>query len=451
MYEVVVELDVTQPVSTAVLAGLDPAVVPRLRNYPPLVAKGDGSDATDALQDRLTIAASATGASVYVPSGSYAITRTLEVPPGILTLRGCGEASHLMWSFLGDLFRWQGECTAARIHDLHITATVDDPTASGCAFELSRGAQQVSIARVHVDVDDPTKRWGHGIRLAAPFSPVPGAPFVLAPESRGEIYLDDLQFWRFRGTAVHVRQMTSVHVRGCRFPAIGRPDGSIGLHLAGHTGGVWVTNCDFSELATCILVERSTIDLGRRTFTLPWNRELFLTGGACDASVHGLVIRDRTMVTVTGAWLASCTSENLLVEAGHAPTLEITGGIVFNGGTLVANKQLHAAHPVYRHHGAVILGGEAALSGVMFKNNAGVGLTLGDQVRGYAVNGCVFVDNWALGAELHGHSAAVTGNVFRRNGFVGAAALQALASGSSLQLANNVATDPIDPASRPHA
>jgi hypothetical protein len=64
----------------------------------------------------------------------------------------------------------------------------------------------------------------------------------------------------------------------------------------------------------------------------------------------------------------------------------------------------------------------------------------------------VFVDNWALGAELHGQSAAVTGNVFRRNGFVGGgAALQALASGSSLQFANNVATDPIDPASRPHA
>ena len=124
------------------------------------------------------------------------------------------------------------------------------------------GASQVSFARIKIDVDDVTKKFGSGIRVA-----VPG---VDPPASQaGDIRCDDLFFWRFRGTGVELKDATDVRIRGCRFPAIDLPPGSIGIHLAGNTGGVWVENCDLAELDYCILVDRTP----QRKF----NRELFVT------------------------------------------------------------------------------------------------------------------------------------------------------------------------------
>ena len=71
---------------------------------------------------------------------------------------------------------------------------------------------------------------------------------------------------------------------------------------------------------------------------------------ACDASNNGLVVRDDTWVTVTGAWLCSSVSENLLVGQGHNPKVEITGGIICNAGSTIKEK----SEP-YSHHGLVVL------------------------------------------------------------------------------------------------
>lgn len=314
-----------------------------------------------------------------------------------MTIRGEGASSRLIWTFDGDLFIWADNCTDTFIHDLDILATVNMvPTSS--AFNITNGASHLSFARIKIDVEDPnTKKFGSGIRLA-----VPGVD--PDPSLGGEIRFDDLFFWRFSGTGIELKDVTDVRIRGCRFPAIGQPPGSIAIHLAGNTGGVWVENCDLSELDYCILVEQT----GQRN----WNRELFITGGACDVSNHGLVIRDETYVTSTGVWFASCDSENVLVEEGWHPHMEFTGGIVFNAGTLNQNKQAP-----YQHHGLVIHGGDLAMSGVMIRNNAGIGLTIGDDVKGYSVNGCTFIDNWNLGADLGGSCGAIVGNTFLRNGF----------------------------------
>lgn len=419
------EFDVTQPG-----AGLN------------LVAAGDGvADDTAAIQERLDMIAwrnqpppaggGEGGGSIYFPPGAYRITETLHIRDYYpLTIRGDGYMSHLLWGKEHpkepdfDLFVWDAGSTGAHIHDFKVTAQHDmdsHTTAFRCttSYNNENAASDFSLSRVKIDVADPhSMRWGSGVRLAAPGEDP-------EPSVGGSVYLSDLQFWRYKGTAIELKDVTDVRIRGCRFPSLGHfwsfpklpPDkpvplvlvkpapGSIGIHLAGNTGGVSVENCDLSEIDTCILLERT----GKRK----WNRELFLSGGACDASNHGLVIRDDTFVTVTGAWLASCTSENLLVEAGHNPRMEITGGIVFNAGSLRKQK----VQP-YRHHGLVIHGGQFAMSGVMVNNNAGYGLFVGDGVEGYAVNGCTFIDNWVLGAVFGGSCGTIVGNAFTGNGTI---------------------------------
>ena len=364
-----------------------------------LVAVGDGmADDTAAIQDRLDEASSNARGTVYFPPGNYRITQTLHksnLQP--VTIRGEGFSSRLNWTFDGDLFVWDNSATDTHIHDLAILATVDmQPTST--AFNLVTGASHVSIVRVKIDVDDPsTKKFGSGIRVA-----VPGAnPDV---SLAGDLRCEDLFFWRFRGTAIELKDATDVRIRGCRFPAIDRPLGSIGVHLAGNTGGVWIQDCDLVEVDYCILVDRTE----QRAF----NRELFVTGSACDVGEHGLVIRDKTYVTTTGAWFASCNSENVLVEEGFDPIVEITGGIVFNAGSLNTAK----TQP-FAHHGLIIRSGELAMSGVMVNNNAGVGLIVSDDVRGYTVSGCTFIDNWHLGADFGASCGTIVGNTFLRNGF----------------------------------
>ena len=362
-----------------------------------LVALGNGTnDDSDAIQDRLDAASDEKRGTVYFPPGTYLITKSLlKKDPEPVTIRGEGVSSRLMWGFDGDLFVWPAGCTYTFIHDLDILAMVDMSPAS-VAFNVTKGASGLSFARIKIDVDDPARKFGSGIRVA-----VEGVP--QGPSLGGEIRFDDLFFWRFSGTGIELRDVTDVRIRGCRFPAIDKPFGSIGIHLAGNTGGVWVENCDLSALDTCILVEQT----GDRN----WNRELFITGSACDVSNHGLILRDETYVTSTGAWFASCKFENVLVEENWHPHMEFTGGIVFNAGT---DEQKQAP---YQHHGLVIHGGDLAMSGVMINNNAGVGLTIGDDVKGYTVNGCTFIDNWALGADLGGSCGAIVGNTFSRNGF----------------------------------
>ena len=119
-----------------------------------------------------------------------------------------------------------------------------------------------------------------------PTSPTDGDPasagrhpaWIRGRARGGDIYLVDVEFWRFRGTAIELRDMTDVHIRGYRLASTGAPGtefvaipGCIGIHLAGNTGGVWVHDCDLTVTDTCILVERT----GQRK----WNRELFLSGG----------------------------------------------------------------------------------------------------------------------------------------------------------------------------
>jgi len=227
------------------------------------VAVGDGvADDTAAIQERLDWASTNARGSVYFPPGVYLITQPLHKqnlqPIGI---RGAGFSSMLPWTFDDDLFIWDGDCTDALIHDLKIVATVDMyPTST--AFNITNGVSHLWIARVKIDVDDPnTKKFGSGIRLAVSGED-PG------PSMGGDVRLDDLFFWRFKGTGIELKDVTDVRILGCRFPAINRPDSSIGIHLAGNTGGVWAENCDLLNSTTACSLRGQVSGSGTASYLL---------------------------------------------------------------------------------------------------------------------------------------------------------------------------------------
>lgn len=400
---------------------------PRFSDY----ARGDGVyDDTAPIQDRIRAAATLAGGCVRIPPGSYRITAPLSVPGGLVAIRGCGYMTNLQWTFDGSLFRWSGPCLHGLVGDLKITAT-RAIAAVHAAFDLRQGASDLTIERVRIAMDEPEKRvttrlgtkvlqrrWGTGVRIAAPLKKPAG----------GSIRLLDLEFWHYAGTAIELRDVTDVWIRGGRFPAIGRRAGSVGIRLAGHTGGVLVTDCDVSEADVGLLVEREAIRLRPRRLA-SWNRELFLQAVLLDACNDGLVIRDRTFVTATGCWFASCNGHNLLVEDGSAPTLELTGGIVFNAGTLGPVPSVR-----FPRHGAAIFGGTLTMSGVAVKNNAGTGLIVGPKVEGYTVSGCQILEN-GHGADVQGRAGTLVGNLFRRN----ALAPQFTSTGGGLAWANALA------------
>jgi Pectate lyase superfamily protein len=386
------ELDVTQP-----LAGTS------------TVAIGDGvADDRAAIQARLDAAATAAGGCVYLPPGSYRLSGTLHVAasPSVMTLRGCGDSSHLLWAFDDHLLVWDGRCDSADVRDLKITATVDQ-RATSTALRAHQGVSRLRVAGVRIEVSDPAggMRFGGGVSVAEPGLDPP-------PSRSGNLRFEGLQLQHFRGDAIRLMDATDVWIRDCRFAALRDAGGAIvagtiGVHLAGNTGGVWVRDCDIDEAETAIRVERTKRAFGHRLSRSRWNRELFVSGGACDGGGHGIVVEDHTFVTLTGCWLASNDFENLLVPKGWKPTLEVTGGILFNAGSWIDPKPSPPAS-----HGAVILGGAFSMAGTMVDNNAGCGLIVGSEVHGFTVSGCVFRNNWLRQAEYLGACGSVAGNTY---------------------------------------
>ncbi len=398
-----------------------------------LRAQGNGAtDDTAAVQACLNAAATQTGV-LYFPPGNYRLTQTLRVSTlGALWIRGEGAASMLTWAFNGDLFAWDVQAWGTTVSDLDILATVD-MTASSTAFSMMRNASRVNVERVVIrTTNQVTTKFGSGFRFAV--DPNPNAN--PGPSSGGSIFIRDVELWGFKGTAFELRDMTEVRISDCRVPAIGQPSGSVGLHLAGNNGGVHMSTCDLSELDVGVQVDRT----GLRA----WNRELFLKDLTIDACNRGMMVRDDTFITMTGNWIASSRLNNFEVALHPGrpttkwmPKLEITGGIIFNAGSI--------ATPKTRHHGLLVNGGELAMSGVLVKNNWGLGLSIGADVQGYTVVGNTFVDNLEVGAVLDGRCGTILGNTFRNNGVVinGVPAGGQLSfSGTLLQTTGNTQCDP---------
>lgn len=118
---------------------------------------------------------------------------------------------------------------------------------------------------------------------------------------------------------------------------------------------------------------------------------------------------DDSYVDINGCWTASSAADNIFVAQGHSALLAISGGTIFNGG--------HSPGDNSTGNGMRILSGSFAMSGVVVRNNVGVGLHVAD-TSGFTVAGCKFYGNQAGGLQVVGDSGsfAVTGNVFSENG-----------------------------------
>ena len=115
-------------------------------------------------------------------------------------------------------------------------------------------------------------------------------------------------------------------------------------------------------------------------------------------------------VDVSGLWAASSEDANVFVDPKASPLLSIAGGTIFNACAEQGGDQVNFTDS--RHcNGMTIMGGTFTLSGVVVRNNQGVGLQVGENVKGYAVTGCKFYGN-SPSVELKGDGFAVTGNVF---------------------------------------
>jgi hypothetical protein len=396
------------------------------------VAVGDGNtDDTQAFQDRLDLITRSGGGWLYIPGGSYRINKTLHVTfSGPTSIKGDGDNSLLLWNFDGDLFVWDQGSFSHVIRDLVINATLDQRPQS-TAFNLTMGATtNFEVSKVHISAlaspGNPIK-FGSGIKVSTVYA---GAN---TPRECGSLRFTDLELWHYRGTAIRVEDSTDVWIRGCRMPAIDRPQSSVGIHVAGNSGGVLIENCDIIQVDICIYVTKRGIRDAR-----PGNSEVFIVGGACDLSNYGLRVKDSPIIGCTGAWFASCVYRNILVENRTKPRMEITGGIIHNAGPFTGENV---------HHGAEINGGDLVMSGVLITHNAGVGLKIGSGVKGYIISGCSFIDNFDLGAEFRGSQGVITGNLFRKNKEVVSGGqpvqyMRSTYSGVNILLANNLVVDP---------
>jgi hypothetical protein len=390
------------------------------------IAAGDGlNDDTQAIQDRLNLVTQSNGGSVFIPAGTYKITKTLHVTfSGPTSIRGEGDNTLLLWCFDGDLFAWDQGSFSHVIKDLMINSTIDQSPDS-TAFNLTKGpTYNLEIKKVHIRaLNSPSNpiKFGSGIKISTVHRG------RRTPKECGSLRFTDLELWHYKGTAIKIMDSTDVWIRGCRMPACDKPQSSIGIHVAGNSGGVLIENCDIIEVGTCIYVSKPR--------DRPGNSEVFIVGGACDRSNYGLRVKDSPIIGCTGSWFASCLYRNIFVENRARPRLEITGGIIHNAGP-----------PVIRniHHGAEINGGDLTMSGVLVTHNAGVGLKIGPRVRGYTISGCSFIDNFDLGAKFNGSQGVITGNLFQKNKKIESNGqhLQYTHSGTNILLASNLSVDP---------
>lgn len=223
-------------------------------------ATGNGSsDDSNAIQNAINDAL-AQGGTVYFPSGNYRVTRTLEISnQKPLEIRGNGWSSKVIWNFDGHLFRWNVPAYFQTVRELWIMSNTAKSSTS-TAFRFNYAAGRIIFADVLLRPNETagglnySNSAGRGISCGS---------------STGDLSISHCYFFGIKGTAVRLGYGAEVEIVGGRL--VGRhPDhfaGSIGVHLTGGMGGVY------------LLTSISSFDQGVRIENMgaDSNREVFLT------------------------------------------------------------------------------------------------------------------------------------------------------------------------------
>ena len=359
----------------------------------------DGAtDVTAAMQRCLSgCVADAACTTVHFAAGRYLLKQTIAIdhdrrPAGAppLTLHGEGRGAVLVWGFAGgNLLEFRGKpipgigagWTRLAVSDLVVEAA--KPAAmstSVAALNFTTGVTQSLFSNVVV-------MGGGGIDLG-PLTDTVGVDNVL---------MEGLV-----GTGIKIGRGSEVRISNGRICGNGPINGNaqgIGVHVTGGNGGVHIISTDLIGHRIGLRLDNSS---GAGS-----NREIMLSQATLDSNWRGLAVHDSSYIDVSGMWAASSAADNVYVEAGHNPLLAISGGTIFNGGSETVNTT---------SNGMTILSGSFTLTGVVVRNNKGVGLHVGSAVTGYAISGCKFYANAKAGVQLGGSGFALCGCVFATNG-----------------------------------
>eukprot|EP00040_Diaphanoeca_grandis_P000069 m.14260 g.14260 ORF g.14260 m.14260 type:complete len:449 (-) comp10065_c0_seq1:132-1478(-) len=322
-------------------------------------------------------------------------TRPPSSPP--LSVTGWGRASIFLWGFDGNLFEFLGapgptEAGWDRIVMENIVVETSTFQQSGAfaAINFTTGLTQSLISNIVITP-----------HITAPTNPVGGID--LGPLS-DTITVDNCFMEGILGTGLKIGRGSEVRLKGgriCGGFSVGKGLVGIGVHVTGNNGGVHIIGTDLIGHNVGLQLDDSS---GAGS-----NREIFLSQATLDSNYRGLVVMDNSYVDISGCWAASSAADNIWVGPGRSALLAISGGTIFNGGHQVGDNATS--------NGMTVLSGSFTLTGVIIRNNKGIGLHVASEfVQDYTISGCKFYANNVAGVSLLGDYYSMTGSVFRENG-----------------------------------
>lgn len=360
-------------------------------------AIGNGSTIdTSAVQAAINAAMSAGGGTVYFPSGNYLINSTLTINTQVrLEILGNGLTSTISWGFNGNLFQWAAgiSCREVIFRDLRIVPTIN-LSASSSAIYCTGGVERSIFSNLLV-----INSGGFNVGTAIYMNGVSDTTTI-----------SNCVFWGVIGKGIRIGHGSEVRVIGGRILGVNRTVGSIGIHVTGDNGGVHVFGTDLINCEYGMRIDNSS---GAGT-----NREIFTSHATFDSCYRGLAIFDSSYVSVIGCWAASCTHENIYVEAfiSPGPLLVINGGTIFNAGNIAV------ADAGFGSHGIAVNSGTFQIVGVSVRNNYnastnpnGKGIWVpSSAVKDYIIMGCRIANN-GVGISLQGSHFICTNNILVGN------------------------------------
>jgi len=303
-------------------------------------------DSAASIQAAINAVVAAGGGVVYFPPGLWRVDSTLTIASSVpIQFVGEGHASCIGWDFVGDLFSFSVGMSGVCFRDLLI---IPAGTIAGgnYAIKFVAGCIRSTFSHVHVagSLLLGAYNGGGGIDLGAVTDTIDIDDFIIGGTSTG-------------GTGIRIGAGSEVRINGGRILGVGTPGSataSTGILLTGGNGGVHITRSDVSTHGINVLSEATASGT---------NRELFLSDATLDSGVVGLQIDDSVLCYCSNTWIGAHNDYSILTKSGQTPHIFYSGGTIYKTGVVTGAG-----------HGAYLLSGSIALSGVHIEENIGTGV-----------------------------------------------------------------------------
>lgn len=355
-------------------------------------------DASDALEAALAAAAADGGGIVYLPQGSYVVSRPISIPSGV-TLRGAGRAASVLKTPAAVLASVLSivDSSDVTVEDLGIDmsgATIDNNTQG---IGISIAASSKDVLRTVIRNVAITKAPIHGIQAATASHLAPtnntlqleldlldtlvtfcGPPGETSPAVGHGIIINNATSVRCRGMRVNhnaasglvINACTDVEISSCEAQFNGNHGISTSAGLGSARLAIVGNDCSFNGTKKIGLGDGIVISAGVTDFVLVGNvccnnyginldvdvthpdHSLLppsigvVSGNVCNGSVilHGLSINHGVGVTISGNTAVGNKLNGMTLP--NSQSLNVTGNIVGNnaaGGILINEEAVPAA------------------------------------------------------------------------------------------------------------